>query len=95
MSDQEAKDAEMRAIVAEAVAEGIKRAVSDPELWSAALAAMQTRATNTAGSFVLGGIKSVFSRMAWIGFAGLSIYLMGGGTALVAAAKAILHGPTV
>lgn len=74
--------------VAEAVSEGIRIAVSDPAVWSAAIEAMQTRARSEAGGWLLGGIKSAASKLIWLMVIGTGVYLIGGWTALVSLFKA-------
>lgn len=91
MSESNSED-QMRAIVSDAVADGIRRAVSDPETWTAALEAMQTRATASAGSFVLGGIASAFKRLFWLVVIGTGIYVLGGWSALAGTVKALFPG---
>lgn len=71
-----------------AVAAGLKQAISDPQFWDAAVYAMQNRAKAEAGGWLLGGIKVLTSRLAWIALIAGGIYLMGGWSAVVAAWKA-------
>lgn len=77
------------AAVEDAVARGIHRAVSDPEMWAAAAQAMQNKAKAEAGGWLLGGLRAAASKTAWFLVIGLGIYLVGGWSALVAAFK---HG---
>lgn len=77
--------------IEQAVARGIRDAVSDPELWAAAAAAMQTRAQKAAGGFVLGGLRALATRIGWALVLLLSIYLLGGWSAVVAFFKS--HPP--
>ena len=74
----------MRELVADATADGIKRALSDPETWNAASSGLKKHATAEAGGWVLGGVRLVFSRLMWLAVAGLAIYMIGGWSALVA-----------
>ena len=73
--------------IEEAVAHGLQRAMADPEVWSAAIAAMRTRAEQEAGSWLFGGLKMVASRIGWVLVIGLAIYLIGGWAALVSFVK--------
>jgi len=75
-----------------AVARGIRRAVSDPALWEAAGTAMRAQAQSTAGGWLLGGLASVFQRVAWVVVIMAGVYLLGGWAALVAFVKS--HGAT-
>lgn len=78
----------MRAHVAEAVAEGIRAAVSDPALWESAGKAMRAQAQSAAGGWLLGGIGAVGRRLGWVLVIGGGIYLLGGWGALIAFVKA-------
>lgn len=71
----------------EAVAQGIREAVSDPELWSQMLIAVRSHAQKEAGGWLFGGIKAALSKAAWIVVIGTGVYLLGGWTALVALVK--------
>ena len=77
----------MRELVAEATADGIKRAVSDPALWAAASEGMRQHAANEAGGWLLSGMKAAFSRVMWVALIGLAVYMVGGWTALAALFK--------
>jgi hypothetical protein len=70
-----------------AVADGIKAAVSDPEMWAAAMKAMQSKAQTEAGGWLLSGIKAALSKAAWVMAIGLGVYLVGGWSALAALFK--------
>lgn len=70
-----------------AVAAGIKAAVADPEMWAAAMKAMQNKAQSEAGGWLLGGVKTALSKVAWIVAIGLGVYLVGGWGALVSLIK--------
>lgn len=74
-----------------AVAAGIRAAVSDPEFWTAAAAAMRLRAQQEAGGWVLGGARAVLSRIAWLLAIGAGVYALGGWGALVAYIKTTHH----
>jgi basic membrane lipoprotein Med (substrate-binding protein (PBP1-ABC) superfamily) len=69
--------------VAQAVAQGLTQAVSRPEFWAAALNAASSRAKSEAGSWLFGGIGAVLAKLAWVLVLGMSIYLLGGWTALM------------
>lgn len=71
----------------EAVAQGIREAVSDPELWAQMLKAVQAHAQQEAGGWLFGGIKAALSKIAWVVVLGTGIYLLGGWTGLVAFLK--------
>lgn len=86
--DQEALSLAMQ----KAVADGIRAAVSDPALWSAAGAAMQQRAASTAGGWLFGGIGVALSKIGWALLFLIAIYLVGGWGALVAGLKALVGG---
>lgn len=74
--------------VADAVRDGIRAAVSDPAVWSAAITAMQTHARSEAGGWLFGGIKAMMSKLFWIMLIGAGVYALGGWSALVALVKA-------
>lgn len=76
-----------------AVAHGLQRAMADPEVWAAAIAAMRTRAEQEAGSWLFGGLKMVASRIGWVLVIGLAIYLIGGWSALVSFLKGAASQP--
>lgn len=86
-----ANDADQEPVTVEAlrqaVAEGIKHAVSDPEVWAAAIAAIQARAKTEAGGWLLGGVKSGITKLLWLLVIGTGVYLVGGWTALVSFLK--------
>ena len=71
----------------EAVAQGIREAVSDPELWTQMLKAVQAHAQQEAGGWLFGGIKAALSKIAWVVVLGTGIYLLGGWAGLVAFLK--------
>lgn len=74
-----------------AVSEGIRAAVSDPEVWSAAIEAMQMHAKAEAGGWLFGGLRALISRALWIVVIGTGVYLIGGWAALVSLFKAGGH----
>lgn len=83
---------EMAMIMRDAVADGIRAAVSDPKLWTAAGEAMQQRAASATGGWLIGGARAAISRLGWLVFIGLGIYMVGGWGALAAAWKALTAG---
>lgn len=84
----------MHATMCAAVAEGIKAAVSDPALWSAAGAAMQQRAATTAGGWLFGSLGAAFSRLGFLLLFLLAVYMVGGLGAMVAAFKSLVGSAT-
>ena len=70
--------------VREAVADGIRLAVSDPKLWRDALAAMQQHAQTEAGGWLLGWLKALASKLLLFVIVGLAVYAMGGWSAMLA-----------
>jgi hypothetical protein len=70
-----------------AIEHGIRAAVSDPALWSAAIRAMQAHAATEAGGWLFSGIGAALSKIAWAVIIGLAIYMVGGWTALAAFVK--------
>lgn len=73
--------------VREAVAQGMREAVADPDFWSAAYSAMQQRAQQEAGGWLLGGLKAAAARVGWLVLAFASIYMLGGWAGLLAFIK--------
>lgn len=74
--------------IQQAVAEGIRQAVSDPAVWEAAGQAMHRQATQAAGGWLLGGVGAVARRIGWVLLIAWGVYSLGGWTALVAFIKA-------
>ncbi len=74
-----------------AVTSGIRAAVSDPALWAAAMAAIQTKAASETGGWLLGGLRTALSKAAWVFVIGLGVYLVGGWGAIVALVKGGTH----
>lgn len=70
-----------------AIEHGIRAAVSDPALWSAAIKAMQAHAASEAGGWLFSGIGAALSKLAWAVIIGLAIYMVGGWTALASFVK--------
>ncbi len=75
----------------DAVAQGIREAVSDPELWTQMLKAVQAHAQQEAGGWLFGGIKAALSKATWLLVIGTGIYMLGGWTGLVAFIKSGSH----
>lgn len=73
--------------VRQAVAAGIRDAVSDPKLWTAAVEAMQSQAQSKAGGWLLGMLRAAFSKMFLFLAVGLAVYAVGGWGALAALFK--------
>lgn len=73
--------------LSQAIAAGLKQAISDPQFWDAAVYAMQGRAKEQAGGWLLGGIRAALSKLGWLMVIGLSVYLLGGWQAVVAVFK--------
>lgn len=74
-----------------AVRDGIRAAVSDPELLAAATAAIQKKAASEAGGWLFGGLRTILSRIAWVCVIGMGVYLVGGWGALAALVKGSSH----
>jgi hypothetical protein len=75
-----------------AVADGIRQAVSDPALWDAAGKAMREQAKSAAGGWLIGGVRAVLTRAAWIVAILAGVYALGGWGAVLAFVKS--QGPT-
>lgn len=82
---------ELRALMSEAVADGFRRAVSDPAVWTAAASAMRSHIQREAGGLVLGGLRALLSKLALLAMAAWAIYSLGGLNALMAWAKTGVH----
>lgn len=74
-----------------AVRDGIRAAVSDPQMWAAAMAAIQNKASVEAGGWLFGGLRTILSRAAWVVVIGMGVYLVGGWGALAAMVKGAAH----
>jgi len=77
--------------IASAIESGIRAAVSDPALWSAAVAAMRAHARQEAGTWLFSGLGAAFSKLAWVLVIGLGVYLLGGWSALASFIKSGVH----
>lgn len=78
---------ELERRIPELMAAGIVAAVSSPATWEAAQNAMQARARNAAGGWILGGLRFVVDKLLWAGIALLAVYTLGGWPALAAMLK--------
>ena len=74
-------------LVRDAVGDAIRDTSADPEVWAAIILAIQTRAKEEAGGWLFGGLKAIFSRIAWVLVIGGGVYALGGWTALAALFK--------
>lgn len=92
IADQVLDREAMRRVMQEAVAEGIKAAVSDPALWAAAGAAMHQRAQSTAGGWLFSGIRAVCSRAGLVIMLLVGMGMVGGFQGFLAALKALGGG---
>lgn len=75
------------AAVQAAVADGIRQAVSDPALWEAAGRAMREQAQSAAGGWLIGGVRALLTRAAWIVAIVAGVYALGGWGAVLALVK--------
>lgn len=73
--------------ITEAVAAGIRQAVSDPAMWDAAGKAMREQAQTAAGGWLIGGLRAVLTRAAWVVVIVAGVYALGGWGAVVALIK--------
>lgn len=74
-------------MIAQAVTAGIRAAVADPAMWQAGSEAMERMWRDKAGGWLLGNLKALASRVAWVAAIGLAVYAMGGWSALMALIK--------
>lgn len=84
MSEDRAK---LEQAITEAVAAGIRQAVSDPAMWESAGKAMREQAQSAAGGWLLGGIRALLNRAGWIALIVAGIYTIGGWSSVVAFIK--------
>jgi len=75
------------AAISDAVASGMKQAVSSPDFWDAGFAAMSQRTKSAAGGFLIDGMWGAVRRVSWFVMAGFAVYLAGGWSALVSLFK--------
>lgn len=75
--------------IRQAVAAGIREAASDPKLWSDISRAIRVQAQQEAGGWLFGGVRAAFSKVFWITFVGIGVYLLGGWSAVVALFKTV------
>lgn len=67
-----------------AVARGMREALDDPDIWSAAMKGLSRAAQQEAGGWLFSGIKTTLSRLAWLIVLGLLVYQYGGWSKMVA-----------
>lgn len=82
------------ALMAEAIKQGARDAVGDPEFWVAAGRGMRRQARDRAGGFLLGGFGFAARKLMWAGVLALAIYTAFGPAALLKAWK-VLWGAEV
>ena len=77
----------MRAAISEAVSDGIRDVMTDPEalgrFWDAAFEQIQSRAQIHTGRFLLSGLSTIARRAMMFLALGLLVYALGGWSALV------------
>jgi len=71
----------------QAVAGGMRQALDDPEIWSAAMQGLSKAAQQEAGGWLFAGIRTALSRLAWLLVVGMLVYQFGGWHALTAVFK--------
>ena len=76
--------------IGDAVQEALIRVASSPAVWAAAGSALREHARSQAGGWLLSGIRSVATKIAWLMLAIGAIYMIGGWAALAAVWKAAL-----
>lgn len=67
-----------------AVALGMREALDDPDIWSAAMKGLSRAAQQEAGGWLFSGVRTALSRLAWLVVLGLLVYQFGGWSKLVA-----------
>lgn len=82
----------MRDEVVHAIETAIMRAVSNPELYTAASAAIQAQARQHAGGWLFRGAAGLASKAGWIAVTLLAVYSLGGFPAVIAMLKAWASG---
>jgi hypothetical protein len=78
---------EMPERIGQAVQDANMRTVSDPAFWAAAGTALRREARDQTGGIVLAGARRALHWVTWITLVGVSVYLIGGWSALVALFK--------
>ena len=81
-------------LMAEAIKQGARDAVGDPEFWAAAGRGMHRQARDRAGGFLLGGVSLAARKLMWTVVLVLAIYTAFGPAALLKAWK-VLWGAEV
>lgn len=71
----------------QAVAGGMRQALDDPEIWTAAMKGLSKAAQQEAGGWLFAGIRTALSRLAWLLVLGMLVYQFGGWTALTSIFK--------
>lgn len=84
--------ADIAVTMRQAVGQGLRDAVADPQLWDAAAKAMRQQAQSAAGGWLLGGVGALGKRAAWVIAIGAGVYALGGWSALAALIKAQAAG---
>ncbi len=79
--------AQLEQAITEAVAAGIRQAVSDPAMWESAGKAMREQAQSAAGGWLIGGLRALATRAAWIVVIVAGVYALGGWGAVAALIK--------
>lgn len=75
----------------DAVAGGMREALDDPRIWSAAMKGLSKAAQQEAGGWLFAGIRTAISRMAWVLVLGMLVYQFGGWSALTSLFKSAGH----
>lgn len=71
----------------QAVAGGMRQALDDPEIWTAAMKGLSRAAQQEAGGWLFAGIRTALSRAAWLLVLGMLVYQFGGWSALTSIFK--------
>jgi hypothetical protein len=71
----------------DAVAGGMRQALDDPEIWTAAMKGLSKAAQQEAGGWLFAGIRTALSRLAWLLVLGMLVYQFGGWSALTSIFK--------
>lgn len=84
---------ELEKAITEAVAAGIRQAVSDPAMWESAGKAMREQAQSAAGGWLIGGLRALATRAAWAVVIVAAVYALGGWGAVATLFKSQAHSP--
>lgn len=71
----------------QAVAGGMRQALEDPEIWTAAMKGVSKAAQQEAGGWLFAGVRTALSRAAWLLVLGMLVYQFGGWSALTSIFK--------